>query len=110
MGLVTDLATSLRSVVQILKDNQDNLDSSLKDIARTAHNVRVITDRAVVVTQDLSRPDVHRALPEAVREQGPYLLNVKVSPSECVYPMVPAGAGIAEMVLGPPQPVAVPVK
>jgi len=46
------------------------------------------------------------ALEEAVREPGPYLLNVKVSPFECVYPMVPAGGAINEMVLGPPQPVA----
>ena len=43
-------------------------------------------------------------------EPGPYLLNVKVTPFECVYPMVPAGAAIQEMVLGPPQPVAVPAK
>jgi acetolactate synthase-1/2/3 large subunit len=50
------------------------------------------------------------ALDEAVREPGPYLLNVKVTPFECVYPMVPAGAAIQEMVLGPPQPVAVPAK
>ena len=50
------------------------------------------------------------ALEEAVREPGPYLLNVKVTPFECVYPMVPAGAAIQEMVLGPPQPVAVPAK
>ncbi len=48
------------------------------------------------------------ALEEAVRDPGPYLLNVKVSPHECVYPMVPAGGAINEMVLGPPQPVAVP--
>jgi acetolactate synthase-1/2/3 large subunit len=48
------------------------------------------------------------ALAEAVREPGPYVLNVKVSPEENVYPMVPAGAAISEMVLGPPQPVAVP--
>ena len=48
------------------------------------------------------------ALEEAVREPGPYLLNVKVSPFENVYPMVPAGAAINEMVLAPPQPVAVP--
>jgi len=46
------------------------------------------------------------ALEEAVREPGPYLLNVKVSPFESVYPMVPAGGAINEMVLGPPQPVA----
>jgi acetolactate synthase-1/2/3 large subunit len=50
------------------------------------------------------------ALEEAVREPGPYLLNVKVTPFECVYPMVPAGGAINEMVLGPPQPVAVPTK
>jgi acetolactate synthase-1/2/3 large subunit len=48
------------------------------------------------------------ALREAVDEPGPYLLNVKVSPYENVYPMVPAGSAINEMVLGPPQPVAVP--
>ena len=50
------------------------------------------------------------ALEEAVKEPGPYLLNIKVTPFECVYPMVPAGAAINEMVLGPPQPVAVPAK
>jgi len=45
------------------------------------------------------------ALEAAVKEPGPYLLNVRVSPAECVYPMVPAGGAINEMVLGPPQPV-----
>ena len=48
------------------------------------------------------------ALEAAVREPGPYLLNVKVSSYENVYPMIPAGAAINEMVMGPPQPVAVP--
>ncbi|HUQ95652.1 MAG TPA: biosynthetic-type acetolactate synthase large subunit [Bryobacteraceae bacterium] len=47
------------------------------------------------------------ALEEAVREPGPYLLNVKVSPTDNVFPMVPAGGAINEMVLGPPQPVEV---
>src|ERR1700680_3679971 len=45
------------------------------------------------------------ALDEAIQENGPYLLNVRVSPFENVYPMVPAGGAINEMVLGPPQPV-----
>jgi acetolactate synthase-1/2/3 large subunit len=48
------------------------------------------------------------ALEEACREYGPYLLNVKVSPCENVYPMVPAGGALHEMVLAPPQPVEVP--
>jgi len=58
--------------------------------------------RTVEKPQELSP-----ALEEAVREAGPYLLNVKVSPCESVYPMVPAGGAINEMVLGPPQPVGV---
>jgi acetolactate synthase-1/2/3 large subunit len=51
--------------------------------------------------------EVGKAIDDAVRHPGPYLLNVKVSQFECVYPMVPAGAAISEMVLGPPKPVAV---
>ena len=43
------------------------------------------------------------ALEAAVKEPGPYLLNVKVSPLENVYPMVPAGGAFNEMVLGTPQ-------
>jgi acetolactate synthase-1/2/3 large subunit len=56
----------------------------------------------------VERPaELSAALTEAVNEPGPYLLNIKVSPLENVYPMVPAGGAINEMVLGPPQPVAV---
>jgi acetolactate synthase-1/2/3 large subunit len=51
--------------------------------------------------------DFPRALEAAVAEPGPYLLNVKVSPFENVFPMVPAGGAINEMVLRPPQPVEV---
>lgn len=57
----------------------------------------------------ISKPsELAPALREAVDEPGLYLLNVRVDPDENVYPMVPAGAAINEMVLGPPQPVAVP--
>ncbi len=51
--------------------------------------------------------DLRRALEAAVAEPGPYLLNVKVTPLENVFPMVPAGGAINEMVLRPPQPVEV---
>jgi acetolactate synthase-1/2/3 large subunit len=47
------------------------------------------------------------ALKEAIEYNGPYLLNVRVTPTENVYPMVPAGGAINEMVLGPVQPTAV---
>ena len=47
------------------------------------------------------------ALLEAVNEPGPYLLNVKVTPDENVYPMVPAGGAIYDMVFCPKEPVGV---
>ncbi len=47
-------------------------------------------------------------LEAAVAEPGPYLLNIEVSPFENVYPMVPAGGAINEMVLSQPTPVPVP--
>ena len=43
------------------------------------------------------------ALETAVREPGPYLLNVRVSSFENVYPMIPAGAAVHDMVVGPPE-------
>ena len=53
----------------------------------------------------VERPqELRAALETAVRDPGPYLLNVRVTPFENVYPMVPAGAAINEMVHAP-QPV-----
>ena len=56
----------------------------------------------------VERPSqLRKALEAAVNEPGPYLLNVRVTPFENVYPMVPAGGAINEMVLGAPQAVEV---
>lgn len=49
--------------------------------------------------------ELAQVLEAAVRAPGPYLLNVKVSSFENVFPMVPAGGALNEMVLRPPQPV-----
>jgi len=45
--------------------------------------------------------ELTQALEEAINEPGPYLLNVKVTPEENVYPMVPSGGSINEMVFCP---------
>ena len=45
--------------------------------------------------------DLDAALEHAFAEPGPYLLNVQVAPEECVYPMVPAGGAVSEMILQP---------
>jgi acetolactate synthase I/II/III large subunit len=52
--------------------------------------------------------ELQTALKECMEENGPYLMDVRVSQFENVYPMVPAGGAINEMVLAPPQPVPVP--
>ncbi len=52
--------------------------------------------------------ELQAALKEAMDEPGPYLMDVRVSQYENVYPMVPAGGAINEMVLSQPQPVEVP--
>jgi len=60
---------------------------------------------AYVQGKTIDKPwELAGALEEAVREPGPYLLNVKVTQFECVYPMVPAGAAIQEMVSGRRNP------
>jgi acetolactate synthase-1/2/3 large subunit len=54
----------------------------------------------------IDRPrELRSALQEALVEPGPYLLNVKVSPEENVYPMIPSGGAVNEMILSEPQPV-----
>ncbi len=51
--------------------------------------------------------DLEGVLREALGEPGPFLMNVKVSPEENVYPMVPAGGAVNEMILEPLKPLAV---
>jgi phospholipid/cholesterol/gamma-HCH transport system substrate-binding protein len=60
MSMVTDLAGSLKGIVDMLKANQDTLDATLKDIAKTAKNARIITDRAVVMTDSV--PDLTKQI------------------------------------------------
>jgi acetolactate synthase-1/2/3 large subunit len=50
---------------------------------------------------------LNSALDEAMAEPGPYLLNVHVTPDEKVFPMVPSGGAVNEMILQPPKSVTV---
>jgi acetolactate synthase I/II/III large subunit len=43
--------------------------------------------------------DVDTVLKKAFRNKRPTFIDVRVSPDECVYPMVPAGASLREMLL-----------
>lgn len=77
MGMVTDLASSLKGVVEILKNNQDTLESSLKDIAATAHNVRIVTDRAVDLTRSV--PDMTQQIASSVEQLQAAVTDVSVT-------------------------------
>lgn len=44
--------------------------------------------------------DVDSALRRALDHKGPYLLDIRVEREENVFPMVPAGAAISEMIVG----------
>jgi acetolactate synthase-1/2/3 large subunit len=44
--------------------------------------------------------EVQAALRRALDHEGPYLLDIRVEREENVFPMVPAGAAISEMIVG----------
>jgi acetolactate synthase-1/2/3 large subunit len=51
-----------------------------------------------------TRPEeVIPCLQEALSWPGPVVMDFHVDPEENVYPMVPPGGGLADMLLGPPE-------
>jgi acetolactate synthase-1/2/3 large subunit len=71
-------------------------------------NIELLAAAFGIKGKSVDRPsELDAALREAVEEPGPYLLNVNVSPEENVYPMIPSGGAVNEMILQPPKPVAV---
>jgi phospholipid/cholesterol/gamma-HCH transport system substrate-binding protein len=55
MGMVSDVASGIKDIVGMLKKNQGALDASIRDIQKTAENVRIVTDRAVQLTDSVPR-------------------------------------------------------
>ncbi len=55
MGMITDVASGLKDMVTLLKRNQGSLESSIKDIQKTAENVRIVTSRAVELTDSVPK-------------------------------------------------------
>ena len=52
------------------------------------------------------KKDVIPAIEKAMDEPGPFLINFMVEPEENVYPMVPPGASLAEVMEEPKKEVA----
>jgi acetolactate synthase I/II/III large subunit len=49
------------------------------------------------------REDLQDAIQEMLDSNGPYFLEAVVGKEDCVFPMVPAGAGVAEVLLEAPK-------
>lgn len=50
-----------------------------------------------------ARPELRNALKDMLEHTGPYLLDVQVEKEENVFPMVPTGAGVGEILLEAPK-------
>ena len=58
-----------------------------------------------IFAQNLKRPaDIPRVLRRALDFPGPALVNVECPRDDSVYPMVPPGAALSDMILAPPPP------
>jgi phospholipid/cholesterol/gamma-HCH transport system substrate-binding protein len=55
MNMISDVASGIKSIVGMLNKNQGALDASIKDIQKTAENVRIVTDRAVQLTDSVPK-------------------------------------------------------
>ena len=77
MTMVTDLAGSIKGVVDLLKKHQDEIEAAIKDIARSAQNVRIVTDRAVVLTESV--PEITRQITSSMNELQSAVTDVSVT-------------------------------
>ena len=48
-----------------------------------------------------SRDDLEGAIQKMIDHEGPYLLEVMIEKEDNVFPMVPAGASVSEVILEP---------
>lgn len=71
-------------------------------------NVEMLANSFGMPGRSIDQPhELGPAIEAMMEEPGPYLLNVHVTPEEKVFPMVPAGGAVNEMILDAPQPVSV---
>jgi len=66
MGMITDLLASIKKFTDGLGTSQGSIDTTMKDIAKTMENVRIITDRTVVATDSL--PQITKQIQDSIDE------------------------------------------
>jgi len=65
--------------------------------------VKLAESYGIRATRVEHRADVSEAIRESLSDREPRLIDFWVDPTENCYPIVPPGASLAEMLVGPPQ-------
>lgn len=63
--------------------------------------VKIVDAYGIPARKVTSQDELENAVSEMLTAQGPYFLEVQVEKDENVYPVIPAGAGVDELLLGP---------
>lgn len=63
--------------------------------------VKIVDAYGIPARKVTSQGELENAVSEMLTAQGPYFLEVQVEKDENVYPVIPAGAGVDELLLGP---------
>ena len=74
------------------------------DGGRGAHDSTLAEAYGIEGHNVFDRETAARIIPEAIAAKRPVLLNFVVYESEKVFPMIPAGAGVDEMIIGDQEP------
>ncbi len=69
MGTVTDLVSSIKAITDILRRNEGSIDASIRDIEKSAANVRQITESAARIASDVPQAAARIAASIARLEQ-----------------------------------------
>ena len=67
--------------------------------------VKIAEGYGMPALQVKRKEEVAPAIEQAMAHNGPFLIDFKVEPEENVYPMIPPGATVAEVIEEPKQPV-----
>ena len=77
MTTVTDLARGIKDLVDMLTKHQDDIEATLRAVARSAKNVRIVTDRAVALTESV--PEITRQITSSMNELQAAVTDVSVT-------------------------------
>ena len=91
-----------------VQDGQDSVEDLFFDRVRVAVEytgnpdfVKLAEAYGIWGVRVMEKAQVRKAIQDAIEVEGPALIDFRVEPEENVYPHVPAGGSVADMIEGP---------